>query len=216
MSSRITPAPRAELDVMDRIEEHPFGVDIERFILVKIMNCVCIMQFLRTFCLIICGRIDEAHVFKGLRFYLRHKLILDRDWHLVIVGDGALKETYRENASAAGLGSRITFAGSVSQDDLPRYYRLAAMHVFPSTKRAESFGLVALEAAASGIPSIASELPGVRTVVRDGDTGLLVQPGDAVALKKAIMTLLEQPEMCSRLGLSARVNAGRATTGSRS
>lgn len=199
----------AELDVMDRIEEHPFGVDLERFhpgdeqelhLRHRIKQDLPVLLFV--------GGLDEAHVFKGLPVLfeaLAH--LVNQPWHLVIVGDGALKETYRENARTAGLDDRVTFAGSVSQDDLPRYYRLAAMHLFPSTKRAESFGLVALEAAASGIPSIASELPGVRTVVRDGDTGLLVAPGDVEALKKAILTLLEQPEVRSRLGLSARVNA---------
>ncbi len=199
----------AELDVMDRIEEHPFGVDLERFhsgveqelrVRHHIKQDVPVLLFV--------GGLDAAHEFKGLSVLfesLSH--LLNQEWHLVIVGDGALKETYREQARERGLGDRVTFAGAVSQDDLPRYYRLATVHLFPSTKRAESFGLVALEAAASGIPSIASDLPGVRTVVRDGDTGLLVSPGDVESLKKAILTLLEQPDLRSRLGLSARVNA---------
>ena len=199
----------AELDVMDRIEEHPFGVDLERFHPGKetelrtahgIRADIPVLLFV--------GGLDEAHVFKGLTVLFEAlALIVEREWHLVVVGDGALKETYRENARAAGIHDRVTFVGSASVEDLPRYYRLADMHLFPSTKRAESFGLVALEAAASGIPSIASELPGVRTVVRDGDTGLLVPPGDAVALSRAIATLLEQTELRRRLGLSARVNA---------
>jgi glycosyltransferase involved in cell wall biosynthesis len=133
--------------------------------------------------------------------------IKQHDWHLVIVGDGNLKETYRANAEANGLADRITFAGSVSNEDLPRYYRMADMHLFPSTKRAEAFGLVAMEAAASGVPSIASDLPGVRTVVLDGDTGLLVPPANVEELKKAILLLLEQVDLRERLGLSARKQA---------
>jgi glycosyltransferase involved in cell wall biosynthesis len=199
----------SELDVMDRIEEHPFGVDLERFhpgaeqelrVRHGIRSDVPVLLFV--------GGLDEAHVFKGLPVLFEAlTLILDRAWHLVVVGDGALKEAYRENARAAGLSERVTFAGSVSQEDLPRYYRLADMHVLPSTKRAEAFGLVALEAAASGIPTIASWLPGVRTLVRDGDSGLLVPPEDVDALKRAILTLLEQPELRERFGLSARLRA---------
>ncbi|MBI5794310.1 glycosyltransferase family 4 protein [Candidatus Uhrbacteria bacterium] len=198
-----------ELDVMDRIEEHPFGVDLDRFhpgqevelrAAHRIPMGVPVLLFV--------GGLDAAHVFKGLPVLLDALASLaGRDWHLVVVGDGALKETYREKARVAGLGDRVTFALNASVEDLPRSYRMADIHLFPSTTRAESFGLVALEAAASGIPSIASDLPGVRTVVRDGDTGLLVPPGDVVALKDAIMTLLEQPDLSKRLGLSARVNA---------
>ena len=68
-------------------------------------------------------------------------------------------------ARARGLAARVHFAGGVADESLPRYYRLADIHLLPSTARAEAFGLVGLEAAASGVPTIASSLPGVRTIV---------------------------------------------------
>ncbi|MBI2472928.1 glycosyltransferase family 4 protein [Candidatus Uhrbacteria bacterium] len=199
----------AELDVMDRVEEHPFGVDLERFHpgeetglreLHQLPHHLPILLFV--------GGLDSAHAFKGIPELLSalEKLISYR-WQLIIVGEGNLKQTYQDLAQQQGLSQRVLFAGNVSDDDLPAYYRLANIHVFPSTKRAEAFGMVALEAAASGIPSIASDLPGVRTVVRDGDTGLLVPPGNVEELSKAISLLLEQVDLRERFGLSARINA---------
>ncbi len=199
----------AELDVDDRLEEHPFGVDLQRFHPgeeTELRERLQISQ--KTPVVLFVGGLDAAHAFKGLSL-LFDALVLVQPyrWHLVVVGDGNLKETYRLQAHDNGLESRVTFAGSVSHDDLPRYYRLADMHLFPSIKRAEAFGLVALEAAASGIPTIASDLPGVRTVVEDGATGLLVTPGDVRELAKAILVFLEQTDLCERLGFSARKKA---------
>ncbi len=199
----------AELDVMDRIEEHPFGVDLERFHPgeeVELRERHGIPHKMPI--LLFVGGLDAAHAFKGLPQLLEAlEDLVEYDWQLVVVGDGGLKETYRALAKNKGIESRVTFTGSVTHEDLPRYYRLASFHLFPSTKRAEAFGLVALEAAASGIPSIASNLPGVRTVVLDGDTGLLVPPGDVDSLKKAILLFLEQVDLRERLGMSARKNA---------
>lgn len=199
----------AELDVDDRLEEHPFGVDLARFHPGEEKELREDHKIpYETPVLLFVGGLDVAHAFKGLP-QIFHALegLLAYDWQLVIVGDGNLKETYRAQAHGTGLESQVTFAGNVSQEDLPRYYRLADIHLFPSTKRAEAFGLVALEAAASGIPTIASDLPGVRTVVQDGNTGLLVPPGDVEELKKAILLFLEQVDLRHRLGFSARIHA---------
>lgn len=199
----------AELEVDDRIEEHPFGVDLERFHPGDESELRERHQIPhKTPVLLFVGGLDVAHAFKGLPQLMEAlEGIVEDDWQLVVVGDGNLKETYRAQAKDKGLESRVIFTGSVSHEDLPRYYRLADFHLLPSTKRAEAFGLVSLEAAASGIPTIASDLPGVRTVVEDGATGLLVPPGHVEALKRAILVFLEQVDLRERLGLSARKNA---------
>ena len=201
----------SELEVDDRLEEHPFGVDLERFHPgeeTDLRERYGIPY--KKPVLLFVGGLDPAHAFKGLSLLLDTLvLVQEYDWHLVVVGDGNFKKTYRAQVHDKGLESRITFAGNVSQEDLPRYYRLADMHLFPSTKRAEAFGLVALEAAASGIPTIASDLPGVRTVVLDGSTGLLVPPGNVEELKNAILLFLEQVDLRHRLGLCAQMNASQ-------
>jgi glycosyltransferase involved in cell wall biosynthesis len=197
----------AQYDVMDRVEEHPFGIDLERFHPGEELQLREELKIARgKKILLFVGGMDDAHAFKGLpTLFESLKQIQSSGWHAVLVGDGNLKETYRAQTQLLGIDSRVTFAGNVSSEDLPRYYRLADVHLFPSTKRAEAFGLVALEASASGVPSIASDMPGVRTIVRDGDTGLLVTPGDVSSLRDAITLLLTQEDLRARLGFSARV-----------
>ncbi|MBT5808717.1 glycosyltransferase family 4 protein [Candidatus Uhrbacteria bacterium] len=200
----------AEIDrVMDRVEVHPFGVDLDRFYpgtdddirsLHKVKHGAPVMLFV--------GGLDSAHHFKGVHVLIDAlEKLGQHEWHCLIVGSGDLKESYEKAVAEKGLASRVSFAGNVSDDDLPRYYRAADMHLFPSTKRAEAFGIVAAEAAASGIPTIASDLPGVRIVVRDGDTGLLVPPENVEELSTAILLLLEQSDLRERFGLSARQHA---------
>jgi phosphatidylinositol alpha-mannosyltransferase len=76
--------------------------------------------------------------------------------------------------------------------------------VLPSTTMGEAFGVVLLEAMASGKPVIASNLPGVRSVVSDGQDGLLVQPGDASALSQAMGRLLGDPQLRQHMGQQGR------------
>lgn len=191
---------------LERVEAHPFGVDVDRFhpgtepalrASLGIAPDAPVMLFV--------GGLDPAHHFKGFPVLVDalHGLH-DLPWHLVVVGDGTLRARFEALVHSRSLGDRVRFAGNVSDDALPRYYRLADFHVFPSTARAEAFGLVALEAAATGIPTIASNLPGVRTVVLDRDTGLHVSPHDSSTLREAIRLLLAQHELRLRLGRRAR------------
>ncbi|MCX6714638.1 MAG: glycosyltransferase family 4 protein [Candidatus Uhrbacteria bacterium] len=199
----------AKLDsVKDRVEIHPFGVDLKTFspgveedlqMQLGISKTVPVLLFV--------GGLDRAHHFKGLPVLLESLKDLSQPFHLVVVGSGDLKATYEVLVRMHHLETRVTFVGSVSNEDLPRYYALADVFVFPSVRRAEAFGLVALEAAACGVPTIASSLPGVRSVVLDGDTGLLVTPEDVGALRGAIELLLTRTDLREQLGRSARLHA---------
>ena len=204
-SSSLAPFKRLQ----DRIEIHPFGVDFIRFFPGRedeffythnIPTNVPVMIFV--------GGLDDAHYFKGLMvLFDALQNLLKMPWHLLIVGDGNLRSMYEQRAQDLELGDRVTFVGGVSDEDLPRYYRMAAFHVFPSTRRAEAFGLVALEAAATGIPTIASNLPGVRSVVLDGATGLLVPPEDVKELQSAIELFLTRVDVREQFGHAARLHA---------
>jgi glycosyltransferase involved in cell wall biosynthesis len=196
-------------EVHDRIEIHPFGVEMDRFYPGQepdIRKQLGIPEGSPTF--IFVGGLDPAHAFKGLPVLFEALSDLPNNkWHGIIVGSGSLRASFETTVKEKGYGARIHFVGSVSDEDLPRYYRAADFHLFPSTKRAEAFGIVAVEAAASGIPSIASSLPGVRSVVLDGQTGVHVEPGDVQSLRQGIILLLEQVDLRERLGLSARKRA---------
>ncbi|HBK35327.1 MAG: Glycosyltransferase (Modular protein) [Candidatus Uhrbacteria bacterium GW2011_GWE2_40_58] len=192
--------------IQDRIEIHPFGVETERFYPGKepdLRESLGIPLTAPVFVFV--GGLDAAHHFKGLSVILEAlgHLTTNR-WHLVIVGEGKLRGLYEEQIVSKPFVSQVHFVGGASDEDLPRYYRCADVHLFPSTKHAEAFGLVALEAAASGIPTIASRLPGVRSVVLDGETGILVEPNDLTSLIHGMNLLLEQVDLRERLGFSAR------------
>ena len=191
---------------LDRVEIHPFGVDVNRFHPGE-------EPWLRSslgippgeYVIVFVGGLDAAHHFKGFPVLVEALHALQElPWHLVVVGDGKLRGRFEALVNSRQLGGQIHFAGNVSDEALPRYYRLADIHVFPSTARAEAFGLVALEAAATGIPTIASNLPGVRTMVLDHETGLRVPPHDSSKLREAIRLLLAQNELRLRLGRRAR------------
>ncbi len=88
-------------------------------------------------------------------------------------------------------------------EDLPGIYQAADVHVLPSVSGAEAYGLVTCEAGASGIPSIVSALPGVRSLVVDGETGLHVKPGDIMSLSQALLRLVANKEEREQFGSAA-------------
>jgi glycosyltransferase involved in cell wall biosynthesis len=183
----------------------PFGVD-ERFrpgeqseILIRRFNLHYGEQVI-----LFVGTLDKAHYFKGLTVLLEAVAKLtSRNWKLIVVGGGGMRRQYERQARLLKLGQRVAFAGYVPVTELPDYYRLANLFILPSINQAEAFGLAALEAMASGRPVIASRLPGVRELVRHGETGILVQPQDALALAAAIENLLASPMEQQRLAQNA-------------
>lgn len=149
------------------------------------------------------GGLDSAHYFKGLDVLLR-ALASCKGGRLSIVGDGNLRESYEALAKTLDIGGSVDFLGNVPNERLPEIYRNTAFHILPSVDRSEAFGLVTLEAAASGIPSIVSDLPGMRSVVTAGETGFVVPPGDAKALAEAMTKLFDEPGLAHRMGAAAR------------
>ena len=105
----------------------------------------------------------------------------------LIVGVGPLEAEIRSQVAALGLAERVFFAGEVDDADLPAYYRAADIFCLPSVHRSEALGIVLLEAMASGLPLISTELgTGTSWVNLHETTGLVVPPEDADALAAAI------------------------------
>lgn len=93
----------------------------------------------------------------------------------------------------------VHFIGYVSPEELPRYHRTATIFCAPSTGF-ESFGIVLLEAMAAGLPTVASDIAGYRTVLENGAEGLLVPPGAEQALARAVIDLLRDPARRAQMG----------------
>jgi glycosyltransferase involved in cell wall biosynthesis len=128
-----------------------------------------------------------------------------------IVGGGPLLGALGRAASEADLDDRVRLTGALTHDELPAAYAAADVVVVPSVRDAhgDCDGLpnVVLEAMACGRPVVASDIAAIPTAVRDGETGLLVPPGDALALRAALERLRRDPVERARLGAAARVHA---------
>ena len=109
----------------------------------------------------------------------------------LIVGEGSDRRRLEEKVRALGLADRVVFAGLVPEVEKADHYRLADAYIMAS--RGEGFGFVLLEAMACGVPVIASTLDGGREAVLDGKLGMLVDPGDADGLKRAVLDTLQRP-----------------------
>jgi glycosyltransferase involved in cell wall biosynthesis len=121
---------------------------------------------------------------------------------LEIAGAGDYRPRLERLARSLDLGARVRFLGRVSEAEKLRLLRGAWALVFASPK--EGWGITNLEAAACGTPVIASNSPGIRESVRDGETGYLVQHGDVRAMAAAMSRLAADSPLVARLGVRAR------------
>ncbi len=126
-----------------------------------------------------------------------------RDWHLAIAGDGAL--IGEAKAAFGPLRDRVTFLGRVPYERLPALYAGANLLVWPAIK--EALGMCFLEAQAAGTPVIGANREGVASLIRDGETGLLPDYGDAAAFARAIETLLGDRARLRSMRTAASRNA---------
>jgi phosphatidyl-myo-inositol dimannoside synthase len=127
----------------------------------------------------------------------------DVEW--VIVGDGPLRGHLERLVEASGVSDAVRFVGSVSDEERDRLLQDADVFAMPSRLPArglagEGFGIVYLEANARGLPVIAGDVAGAVDAVVDGETGMLVDADDHVALAEAISTLLLDRERAESLG----------------
>ena len=151
------------------------------------------------------GRLERR---KGLKYLLGAFARLKWSWpnlRLLVVGPGKLDED-----SARMIGERnikdVLFTGAVSEEEKVRYYKTADIFCTPATGR-ESFGVVLLEAMASGKPIVATGIEGYSSVITHGREALLVPPRSEEGLADAISTLLQYPGLAQRLGDNGRSKA---------
>jgi len=124
--------------------------------------------------------------------------------YLVLAGGGNMIPEYKKLAKSLGIDNKTIFTGFIDEKSLIDLYRGSYMLVLPTLTTAEGFGMVLIEANACGKPVIGSKIGGIKYVIKDGETGLLVPAGDPKALAKAIMKLLEDEELAKKMGLKGK------------
>lgn len=132
---------------------------------------------------------------------------------LVLAGSGPCQAALREQARALGVGAHVTFLGGVADAEVADVYALGDVFVLPSrggVRDVEGFGIVFLEAAACGVPAIASRSGGIEDAVQDRISGLLVD--DEVELMQALERLCGDAELRLRLGREGRARVVRELT----
>ncbi len=197
-------------DVPAKFTAIPPGVDIDKFkpgnknILLMEKYSIRIDDKVVLFV----GGLDRAHSFKGISFLIEawRDLGLAKA-KLLIVGQGDLRETYARLAAEMGLAHTVLFADPVEDNLLPDYYNLADLFVLPSVNSSEAFGIVLIEAMACGVPTVASNLPGLRSVIRDGKTGFLFEARDRQGLLNAMRRILTNSDLQAQMSIESRRTA---------
>jgi rhamnosyl/mannosyltransferase len=189
----------------DKVRVVPYGIDVDKYSATP--ERVRRAQELRA------GRERPIVLFVGRLVYYKGADILveamaNVDADAVIVGNGPLESELRERVFALDMTERFTFLPPQPDEELAAWYRAADIFCLPSVARSEAFGLVQIEAHASGTPAISTDLTtGVPFANLDGVTGLTVPVGDVDALTCAVAKLAGDDELRARLGRQAQERA---------
>lgn len=199
--------------VAERIEVIPPGVDHAAFTPGRAARVRRHWRVGEDPVLLVVGRIQPL---KGFDLAIRTLAALDHPRaHLVVVGGPSGAEGEAELArlqalaDELGLTDRVRFEPPRAHDALAAYYRAADVVLVPS--RTESFGLVALEAAACGVPVVATAVGGLRSVVEHGASGYIVDDRDPDAFATYVRKVIDDPAHARALGEGAAVEAQRFT-----
>jgi len=144
------------------------------------------------------GRVDRR---KGVLDFLDALTRTTGDWTATVSGIGPDLAAAQSLASDLGLADRVSFTGYADYADVPALY--ARHHLFCSPTYSEGFSNTILEAMASGLAIVSCRSVGVVDCLREGETGLMVAPGDTEALAEALSTLVASPAAATRLSTAA-------------
>lgn len=189
----------------DKFRQISFGVNLEQFVT---YHDNANKQRQNKIILFV-GGLDKAHCFKGLENLLKALAIIIKNpalssTVLKVVGRGNLLSYYKNCARHLGVEKNVKFYNQVDNSQLVSFYNYSDCLVLPSVNKAEAFGLVLLEAMACSKPVVASNLPGVRSVFKNGREGLLVKPGDVNDLAGKIKIILNNKKLAETMGAAGR------------
>lgn len=151
------------------------------------------------------GQLDKTHMHKGLSYLFSSlALVLKKvtNAHVTVIGKGDNISGYTNEVEKLNLQKYVSFLGFVSDEKLPYYLQACDVVVLPSYNDSEGFGMVLIEAGASKKPVIASNIGGIPSVVKNRETGFLVEPKNVQELSSAILKILTNPTLSKEMGLN--------------
>lgn len=151
--------------------------------------------------------------YKGFDVLVRAAATMPADTRIVIVGSGPERAALETMIDELGVRDRVLLAGRQDDASLQALFQAASVYAMSSVERSEAYAIVQVEAMAHGIPIVATDIPGsgVPEVSGHGETGALVAVGDAVALGRALIEVMDHPDDMLRKRARARFEA-RFTT----
>ncbi len=190
------------LEIND-IEIIPMGVDLNEFSETKRDNSLKKELNINGEFLLSVGRIVEQ---KGINYLINAMPEILNDFSnakLIIVGDGNEKENLEKLTKKLKLENNIIFTGKLPNNKLPRYYATADVFIAPSIKDSygwvEAMGIVFLESLSSGTPIIGSNIGGIPDIIRDNETGLLVEQKNSKEIAIAVKKILKDKNFARKL-----------------
>jgi len=168
-------------DFIYKSEEVPFGIDKSKFYFDNNIQKENQILFV--------AKLDRQHYFKGLDNLLKaFSQINSKNIILKIIGSGDMEGYYKEKAKELNISDKVIFLGYCSDEKMRDEYQKSIVTILPSIDKSEAFGLTLIESMACGTPVIASNLPGVRTIV--GDERFICKAGDIMSLRQCIEKMI--------------------------
>lgn len=181
----------------------PLGIDLSPFLKENSKNVASIKGKYGYPIILFVGKL---RYYKGLQYLI--DAMKGVPAKLIVIGNGPMEEEWRKLSSRLDMNEKIYFLGEIGGDMLADYYQAADMFILPACERSEAFGLVQVEAMASGLPVISTELgTGTSFVNKSGETGLVVRPKNPNSLRDGILYLLNNPDVRREMGYRGKERA---------
>jgi L-malate glycosyltransferase len=153
------------------------------------------------------GIAKHLHPYYGVDILIRAIHHMDRkkqNFRLLIAGKGKYEQEYRSLVGELELDDIIEFVGPIEYPKMPDFLSSIDIAVMPSSTEAESFGVAAIEAAATGLPVVGTKVGGIPEVIEDGITGLMADKGDFKKIAQHLTRLIAEPDLRHKMGLAGR------------
>jgi glycosyltransferase involved in cell wall biosynthesis len=152
--------------------------------------------------------VGKLHAVKGVNYLIQAMNVIrqkEPKTRLILVGDGEERRDLEKLTSSLNLADSVTFVGKVPNEKVPQYMAAADIFVLPSLS--EGFPMVIVEAMASGLPIVTTNVTGLPEIVHNGENGLLVEPKNSVELAEKILLLLQDDELRGDIAQNNRQRA---------